>query len=169
MVVRPLPFEDFVSVVKEVAKRGNDFQTLNKVLADEAIEEVLKHYYIRTGGNFRDLDLILENVSRARQRGTDAVIKQVEQWYERRVKPIEKKLDDPEVKDNLPKVAEAGPMGHLPESSEETNMTLKLLCEEPADCVLRSTTNLSVALKHWHFVAKLFQEDEPELRDAGYM
>ena len=84
-------------MVKEVAKRGNDFQTLNKVLADEAIEEVLKHYYIRTGGNFRDLDLILENVSREGQRG-DAVIKQVEKWYKRRVRPIQKKLDDQEVR-----------------------------------------------------------------------
>ena len=52
MVVRPLPFEDFVFVGKEVAKHGNDFRTLNKVLADDEIEEVLKHYYIRTGGNF---------------------------------------------------------------------------------------------------------------------
>ena len=60
-------------------------------------------------------------------------------------------------------------MGYLPESEQETNMKLKLLHEEPADCVLRSTTDLSVALKHWHFVAKLFQEDEQKLRDAGYM
>ena len=33
-----------------------------------------------------------------------------------RVEPIEKKLDDQEVKDYLLKVAEAGPMGYLPES-----------------------------------------------------
>ena len=86
------------------------------------------------------------------------------------MEPIEKKLDDQEVKDYLLKVAEAGPMGYLPESDEETEMKLKLLREEPADCVLRRTTNLSVALKHWHFVAKLFQEDEQKLlRDAGYM
>ena len=111
VVVRPLPFEDFTSVVKEVAKQGNNFRTLNKVLADDEIEEVLKHYYIRTGGNFRDLDLILRNVSRAGQKGADAVIEQVEQWYKERVEPIEKKLDDQEVKDYLLKVAEAGPMG----------------------------------------------------------
>ena len=85
------------------------------------------------------------------------------------MKPIEKKLDEEEVKDYLLKVAEAGPMGYLPESSEEANMALKLLREEPADCVLRSATTLSEALKHWHFVAKLFQEDEQKLRDAGYM
>ena len=169
VVVRPLPFEDFTSVVKEVAKQGNNFRTLNKVLADDEIEEVLKHYYIRTGGNFRDLDLILRNVSRAGQKGADAVIEQVEQWYKERVEPIEKKLDDQEVKDYLLKVAEAGPMGYLPESDEETEMKLKLLREEPADCVLRRTTNLSVALKHWHFIAKLFQENEQKLRDAGYM
>ena len=48
-------------------------------------------------------------------------------------------------------------------------MALKLFDEEPADCVLRSTTSDSVALKRWHFVAKLFQEDEQKLRDAGYM
>ena len=85
------------------------------------------------------------------------------------MKPIEKKLDEEEVKDYLLKVAEAGPMGYLPESDEETNVALQLLFEEPADCVLRSTTSDSVALKRWHFVAKLFQEDEQKLRDAGYM
>ena len=169
VVVRPLPFEDFTSVVKEVAKQGNDFRTLNKVLAEDDMDEVLKHYYIRAGGNFRDLNLILENVSRAGQKGADAVIEQVEQWYKERVEPFEKKLDDQEVKDYLLKVAEAGPMGYLPESDEDTKMKLKLLREEPADCVLRRTTNLRVALKHWHFVAKLFQEDEQKLRDAGYM
>ena len=92
--------------------------------------------------------MILRNVPREGQKGADAVIKQVEQWYKERVKPIEKKLDDQEVKDYLLKVAEAGPMGYLPESDEETEMNLKLPCEEPAECVLRRATNLSVALKH---------------------
>ena len=169
VVVRPLPFEDFTSVVKEVAKQGNDFRTLNKVLAEDDMDEVLKHYYIRVGGNLRALDLILEDVSREGQKGADAVIEQVEQWYNRRVEAIEKKLDDQEVKDYLLKVAEAGPMGYLPNSKQTTQMTWNLLREEPADCVLRSTTNLRVALKHWHFVAKLFEEDEQKLRDAGYM
>ena len=73
------------------------------------------------------------------------------------------------MKDYLLKVVEAGPMGYLPESDEETDMKLKLLCEEPAECVLRRAINLSVALKHWHFASKLFQEDEQKLRDAGYM
>ena len=168
-MVRPLPFEDFTSVVKEVAKQGNDFRTLNKVLAEDDMDEVLKHYYIRTGGNFRALGEILRNVSRAGQKGADAVIKRVEQWHKERVEPIEKKLDDQEVKDYLLKVAEAGPMGYLPESDEDTKMKLKLLREEPADCVLRRTTSETVALKHWHFVAKLFQEDEQKVRDAGYM
>ena len=172
VVVRPLPFEDFTSVVKEVAKQGNDFRTLNKVLAEDDMDEVLKHYYIRVGGNLRALGEILENVSREGQKGADAVIKRVEQWYKRRVEPIQRKLDDQEVKDYLLKVAGAGPMGYwvyLPESDEDTKMALKLLREEPADCVLRSTTSETVALKHWHFVAKLFEEDEQKLRDAGYM
>ena len=169
VVVRPLPFEDFTSVVKEVAKQGNDFPTLNKVLAEDDMDEVLKHYYIRMGGNLRALGEILENVSREGQKGADAVIKRVEQWYKRRVEPIQRKLDDQEVKDYLLKVAGAGPMGYLPESDEDTKMALKLLREEPADCVLSSTTSETVALKHWHFVAKLFEEDEQKLRDAGYM
>ena len=149
-------------------KQGNDFRTLNKVLADDKIEEVLKHYYIRTGG-LRDLCEILENVSREGQKGADAVIERVEQWYNRRVEPIEKKLDGQEVKDYLLKVAEAGLMGYLPNSEQTTQMTLNLLREEPADCALRSTTSETVALKHWHFIAKLFEEDEQKLRDAGYM
>ena len=103
VVVRPMPFEDFTSVVKEIAKQGNDFRTLNKVLADDEIDEVLKHYYIRAGGNFRALGKILPSVSSAGQKGADAVIKQVEQWSKERVQPIQKKLDDQEVKEYLPK------------------------------------------------------------------
>ena len=84
-----------------MAKHGNDFRTLNKVLADDEIEEVLKHCYIRTGGNFRALSEILRNVSRAGQKGADAVIKRVEQWYKERVQPNQKKLDDQGAKDYL--------------------------------------------------------------------
>ena len=80
VVVRPLPFEDFTSVVKEVAKQGNDFRTLNKILAEDDMEQVLKHY-IRAGGNLCDLDLILRNVSRAGQKGANAVIERVEPRY----------------------------------------------------------------------------------------
>ena len=53
VVVQPLPFEDFTFVVKEVAKHGNDFRMLKKVLAEDDMDEVIKHYYIRAGGNFR--------------------------------------------------------------------------------------------------------------------
>ena len=49
VAVRPLPVEDFTSVVKEVAKQGSDFRTLNKVLAEDDMDEVLKHYYIHVG------------------------------------------------------------------------------------------------------------------------
>ena len=77
--------------------------------------------------------MILRNVSKAGQKGADAVIEQVEPWYR---EPTDKKLNDQEVKDYLLKVAEAGPMGYLPESEQETNMKLKLLRYEPADCIL---------------------------------
>ena len=83
-------------MVKEVAKQGDDFRTLNKVLAEDDMEQVLKHYYIRVGGNLRALDLILRNVSREGQKGADVVIKRVEQWYKERVEPIERKLGDQE-------------------------------------------------------------------------
>ena len=81
VVVRPLPFEDFTSVVKEVAKQGNDFRTLNKILAEDDMEQVLNHYYIRAWGNLCDLDLILRNVSRAGQKGANAVIERIEPRY----------------------------------------------------------------------------------------
>ena len=54
VVVRPLPFEDFAAVFK-----ATNFQTVKEVLADEETEEVLKHYYMRAGGNFRTLSRIL--------------------------------------------------------------------------------------------------------------
>ena len=170
VVVRPLPFEDFTSVVKEVAKQGNDFRTLNKVLAEDDMDEVLKHYYIRVGGNLRALGEILENVSREGQKGADAVIKRVEQWHKRRVEPIQRKLDDQEVKDYLLKVAGAGPMGYLPESDEDDQNGVEASSWGASRLRPEEYNQFkTVALKHWHFVAKLFEEDEQKLRDAGYM
>ena len=75
VVVRPLPFEDFTSVVREVAKQGNGFRTLNKVLAEDDMDEVLKHYYIRVGGDWRAVgrDTWTEKVRKVRMRSSSGL------------------------------------------------------------------------------------------------
>ena len=170
VVVRPLPFEDFTSVVKEVAKQGNDFRTLNKVLAEDDMDEVLKHYYIRVRGSLRALDLILENVSREGQKGADAVIERVEQWYNRRVEPIEKKLDDQEVKDYIsPQGGRGRTHGVSPKQQADDPNDFESSSWGASRLRPEEYNQWNCALKHWHFVAKLFEEDEQKLRDAGYM
>ena len=94
------------------------------------------------GGDLRALGEILENVSREGQKGADAVIKRVEQRYKERVEPIERKLDDQEVKDYLLQVAGAGPMGYLP-LTERNSQTFRFTTLNKNITASHVTSNLS--------------------------
>ena len=174
LVVQPLPFAEFVKVVKTDKLLS---ERLTQVLGKEAaqIEEVLKYYYLRTGGNFRDLAELLRNVVVAGLKGAAAVSDEIEQWYRKKIKPIRRciaTLDasgKPTYKDFLEKVAKAGPMGYLCENERETDLDLELKAFEPVAGIIRSTTSTSITLKHWHFVFKILGESEQNMKDFGYM
>ena len=174
LVVQPLPFAEFVKVVKTDKLLS---ERLTQVLGKEAaqIEEVLKYYYLRTGGNFRDLAELLRNVVVAGSKGAAAVSDEIEQWYREKIKPIRRciaTLDasgKPTYKDFLEKVAKAGPMGYLCENERETELDLELKAFEPVAGIIRSTTSTSITLKHWHFVFKILGESEQNMKDFGYM
>ena len=70
VVVQPLPFDKFVEVVLQDAAL---VEQLDGVVEKSAQEELLKYYYLRAGGTFRDLAEILENVARAGLQDADAV------------------------------------------------------------------------------------------------
>ena len=131
LVVQPLPFAEFVKVMKTDKMLSG---RLEQVVGKDAgqIEEVLKYYYLRAGGNFRDLALLLRNVAVAGIKGAAAVKPQIEEWYRDRTKPIRQitatldKIGKPKYKDFLKKVAQAGPMGYLCENQCETDLSAEL-------------------------------------------
>ena len=174
LVIRPLPFAEFVKVTKtDKLLSGRLTQVVGKDAGQ--IEDVLKYYYLRAGGNFRDLAKLLENVVVAGRKGAGAVSDEIEQWYRTKIKPITRciaTLDasgKPTYKDFLEKVAKAGPMGYLCENECETDMDLELKAFEPVAGIIRSTTSTRITLKHWQFAFKILGESEQNMKDFGYM
>ena len=175
LVVQPLPFAEFVKVVKTDKLLS---ERLTQVLGKEAaqIETVLKYYYLRAGGNFRDLALLLRNVAVADSKGVAAVKSQFERWYEIKTQPL---LDCLAIQSGnnqqskfqgfLETVAKAGPTGYMCKNAAEGELERELRCEKPVAGIIRSTTSTSITLKHWHFVFKILGESEQSMKDFGYM
>ena len=162
-------------------------------------EEVLKYFYLRAGGSFRELQLLLENAAKANASDAQGIKGEIDQWYETKIQPIKDVLAETEEEeegwlekffremrgekkpkkepkskylDYVTKVAEAGPKGYLSGGDalkRETELQMELRRLQPAQAVLRSTTSTRVALRHWYFVFYVLDETEKALQDAGYM
>ena len=174
LVVQPLPFDEFVKVMKTDKLLSGRLQ---QVVGKDAgqIEDILKYHHLCAGGNFRDLAELLKNVAVAGLKGAAAVRSQIEHWYRKKIKPIRQciaTLDasgKPTYQDFLEKVAKAGPMGYLCENEHETDLDLELKAFEPVAGIIRNTTSTSITLKHWHFAFKILGESEKNMKDFGYM
>ena len=153
--------------------------------------EVLKYFYLRAGGSFRELQLLLENAAKADASDAQGIKGQIDKWYRKKIQPIKDVLAETEEDefqqfirrllgqkpkskylDYVRKVAEAGPKGYLSGGDaldKETKLEMELRRLQPAQAVLRSTTSTQVALRHWYFVFYVLGETEEALQDAGYM
>ena len=153
--------------------------------------EVLKYFYLRAGGSFRELQLLLENAAKANASDAQGIKARIDQWYRKKIQPIKDVLAEteedelqqfirrllgqkpkPKYLDYVTKVAEAGPKGYLSGGDaldKETELQMELRRLQPAQAVLRSTTSTEVALRHWYFVFYVLGETEEGLQDAGYM
>ena len=153
--------------------------------------EVLKYLYLRAGGSFRELQLLLENAAKANASDVQGIKAQIDQWYETKIQPIKDVLAETEEDefqqfirrllgqkpkskylDYVTKVVKAGPKGYLSGGDalkKETKLQMELRRLQPAQAVLRSTTSTQVALRHWYFVFYVLGETEEALQDAGYM
>ena len=154
-------------------------------------EEILKYFYLRAGGSFRELQLLLKNAAKANASDAQGIKGEIDKWYEKKIQPIQDVLAEteedelqqfirrllgqkPEAKylDYVTKVAQAGPKGYLSGGDalkKETKLEMELRRLQPAQAVLRSTTSNRVALRHWYFVFYVLGETEEALQDAGYM
>ena len=178
VVVQPLPFAEFVKVMKTDKMMSG---RLEQVVGKDAgqIEEVLKYYYLRAGGNFRDLARLLDSVAVAGLKGLkggEEVKIQIQRWYDIKTKPL---LDCLAIQSGnnqqskfqgfLESVAKAGPVGYICKNATEGDLEWELGCEKPAAGIIRRTTSTSITLKHWHFTFKILGESEQNMKDFGYM
>eukprot|EP00439_Symbiodinium_sp_Y106_P038591 s9398_g4.t1 len=186
VVVDPLPLKSFVELALEIPEIAGNLK-----MDEHSREEVLKYFYLRAGGSFRELQLLLKNAAKANASDAQGIKGEIDGWYEEKIGPIKDVLAEteedefqqfirrllgqkPESKylDYVRKVAEAGPKGYLSGGDalkKETKLKMELRRLQPKQAVLRSTTSTRVALRHWYFVFYVLGETEEGLQDAGYM
>ena len=180
------PYRGFVELALEIPEIAGNLK-----MDEHSREEVLKYFYLRAGGSFRELQLLLKNAAKANASDAQGIKGEIDGWYEEKIGPIKDVLAEteedefqqfirrllgqkPESKylDYVRKVAEAGPKGYLSGGDalkKETKLKMELRRLQPKQAVLRSTTSTRVALRHWYFVFYVLGETEEGLQDAGYM
>ena len=136
---------------------------------------ILKYFYLRAGGSFRELQELLKNAAKANASDAQGIKGEIDKWYEKKIQPIQDVLAETEESkylDYVTKVAQAGPKGYLSGGDalkKETKLEMELRRLQPKQAILRSTTSTQVALRHWYFVFYVLGETEEALQDAGYM
>ena len=58
--------------------------------------EVLKYFYLRAGGSFRELQLLLENAAKANASDVQGIKAQIDEWYREKIQPIKDVLAETE-------------------------------------------------------------------------
>ena len=59
-------------------------------------EEILKYFYLRAGGSFRELQRLLEDAAQANASDAQGIKAQIDQWYETKIGPIKDVLAETE-------------------------------------------------------------------------
>ena len=59
-------------------------------------EKVLKYFYLRAGGSFRELQELLKNAAKANASDAQGIKAQIDQWYETKIQPIKDVLAETE-------------------------------------------------------------------------
>ena len=59
-------------------------------------EEILKYFYLRAGGSFRELQLLLKNAAKANASDAQGIKGEIDQWYQKKIQPIKDVLAETE-------------------------------------------------------------------------
>mmetsp|Transcript_50886 Transcript_50886/g.105941 ORF Transcript_50886/g.105941 Transcript_50886/m.105941 type:complete len:459 (-) Transcript_50886:54-1430(-) len=184
VVVDPLPLKSFVELALEIPEIAGNLK-----MDERSRAEILKYFYLRAGGSFRELQLLLKNAAKANASDAQGIKGRIDKWYRKKIQPIKDVLAETEEDefqqfirrllgqkpaskylDYVTKVAEAGPNGYLSGGDDkDTKLQMELRRMQPKQAILRSTTSTQVALRHWYFVFYVLGETEEGLQDAGYM
>ncbi|CAE7457511.1 unnamed protein product, partial [Symbiodinium sp. CCMP2456] len=91
VVVDPLPLKSFVELALEIP------EIVEYLKMDElSRQEVLKYFYFRAGGSFRELQLRLEDAAKAKAPDAQGIKGEIDQWYRKKIQPIKDVLAETE-------------------------------------------------------------------------
>ena len=121
------PCRGFVELALEIPEIAGNLK-----MDELSRAEILKYFYLRAGGSFRELQELLKNAAKANASDEQGIKAQINEWYRKKIGPIKDVLAEteeeelqqfvrrllgqkPESKylDYVTKVAEAGPNGYL--------------------------------------------------------
>jgi len=83
VVVDPLPLKSFVELALEIPEIAGYLK-----MDEHGREEILKYFYLRAGGSFRELQLLLKNAAKANASDAQGIKAQIDHWYENKIQPI---------------------------------------------------------------------------------
>ena len=85
------PFRGFVELALEKPEIAPYLK-----MDERSRAEVLKYFYLRAGGSFRELQLLLENAAKANASDALGIKAQIDEWYETKIGPIKDVLAETE-------------------------------------------------------------------------
>jgi len=91
VVVDPLPWKRFVELALEKPEIAPYLK-----MDELSRQEILKYFYLRAGGSFRELQRLLEDAAQANASDAQGIRGEIDKWYEKKIQPIKDALAETE-------------------------------------------------------------------------
>ena len=85
------PFRGFVELALEKPEIASYLK-----MDELSRQEILKYFYLRAGGSFRELQRLLEDAAKADASDAQGIKGEIDQWYETKIGPIKDVLAETE-------------------------------------------------------------------------
>ena len=85
------PCRGFVELALEIPEIAGNLK-----MDEHGREEILKYFYLRAGGSFRELQELLKNAAKANASDAQGIKGQIDEWYEKKIQPIKDVLAETE-------------------------------------------------------------------------
>ena len=85
------PCQGFVELALEIPEIAGNLK-----MDERSREEILKYFYLRAGGSFRELQELLKNAAKANASDEQGIKAQIDRWYEKKIQPIQDVLAETE-------------------------------------------------------------------------
>ena len=137
--------------------------------------EILKYFYLRAGGSFRELQELLKNAAEANASDVLGIKAQIDKWYRKKIQPIKDVLAETEEDEFQQFIGRL--LGQKPESKylDYVPWTRRRSWRWSSGACSRSKQSFGAPpAPRWlcaigNFVFYVLGETEEALQDAGYM